>query len=729
MSRRILVPSLVPILGGAIVAILLPAVSAGAVHAMFDLASPARVPFPSDHFTVRDREQLTHRRVNLPLPDCAERPSDCEDVRVLNTLDGFHVNPRLSIPFDGPINVSTVNSEGVFLVRLGPPWSGDRVSGINEIVWDPGRNTLFVKSDRLLRQHTRYALIVTDAIRDPSGLPVEESHSFRSFSRELYSDYKAALTEAIEAARDLGIRHEVVAASVFTTQSVTAVLERIRDQIKAGTPSPARFDLGPNGVRTVFPFRDIGGITFNQQIGGSPARFNTVRIDTSFLTDAVGKIAFGKYVSPDYETHPGEFIEPVATRHGNPVIRSSNEVYFNLYLPAGKKPAGGWPVAIYGHGGGDNKNFTSFFVAGRLAAHGIATIAINVVGHGFGPLGTLSVSRTGGQVITFPAGGRGVDQNADGTIASREGVRATAPQMIVDDRDGFRQTVVDLMQLVHVIEAGVDVDGDRSADLDPAHLYYFGHSVGGMYGTVFLAIEPDVHSGVLIATGGPRTTRRFNGIADRSLYGSWLASRVPPLINAPGVTQIDGVSQPPPFFNENLPLRDGVPLPVTLEDGRSDQIQSPVSNSVPGAIEIQDFFENTEWVIESANPVAYARHLRKYPLPGVPAKNVIVQFARGDESVPNPANSALLREGGLEDRATLYRNDLAFVENPSLPKNPHGFIFSPFYPMLPAVPRGALEQVAVFFASDGAEMIQPEPVRFFEVPVVLPLPEDLEFIP
>ncbi len=57
------------------------------VHALFDLATPAGGPFPSDRFTVRDRSHNTGRRVNLPKPDCAERPSDCEDIDVLNTLD------------------------------------------------------------------------------------------------------------------------------------------------------------------------------------------------------------------------------------------------------------------------------------------------------------------------------------------------------------------------------------------------------------------------------------------------------------------------------------------------------------------------------------------------------------------------------------------------------------------------------------------------------------------
>ena len=96
-----------------------PAQVLAAVHAVFELSTPATSPFPSDWFTVPDANQNTRRRVNLPLPNCAVRPSDCEDLNVVNTLDGFSADPRLSIPFDGPIDVTTVTSETVFLVRLG----------------------------------------------------------------------------------------------------------------------------------------------------------------------------------------------------------------------------------------------------------------------------------------------------------------------------------------------------------------------------------------------------------------------------------------------------------------------------------------------------------------------------------------------------------------------------------------------------------------------------------
>ncbi len=55
----------------------------------------------------------------------------------------------------------------------------------------------------------------------------------------------------------------------------------------------------------------------------------------------------------------------------------------------------------------------------------------------------------------------------------------------------------------------------------------------------------------------------------------------------------------------------------------------------------------------------------------------MVQFAKGDETVPNPLATALLRAGDLEDRATYFRNDLAFADNPAEALvDPHGFLSS-----------------------------------------------------
>src|SRR5262249_20872820 len=129
------------------------------------------------------------------------------------------------------------------------------------------------------------------------------------------------------------------------------------------------------------------------------------------------------------------------------------------------------------------------------------------------------------------------------------------------------------------------------------------------------------------------------------------------------------------------------------------------------------------------DPGAYAPHLRKDPLPGVPARPVIVQFARGDQNIANPLATAILRAGDLADRATFFRNDLAFAENPAVPKNPHRFMVNIHIPAAVAIALGAQQQIATFFATGGTTVIHPEPARFFEVPIVGPLPEDLSYIP
>src|SRR5262249_11749397 len=68
-------------------------------------------------------------------------------------------------------------------------------------------------------------------------------------------------------------RGQVVAASVFTTEGVTACLEKIRDQIKAQVPVRADFLLGPEGIRTVFSRSEVSGITSGQQTQDNPQAF------------------------------------------------------------------------------------------------------------------------------------------------------------------------------------------------------------------------------------------------------------------------------------------------------------------------------------------------------------------------------------------------------------------------------------------------------------------------
>jgi hypothetical protein len=450
------------------------------------------------------------------------------------------------------------------------------------------------------------------------------------------------------------------------------------------------------------------GILFGQQVN-TVGPLNPVFAPTPALRlfpGSVASVAFGKFRAMNFETADG-FIPAVPTRTGVPAVQNTQDVFFNLFLPAGPRPASGWPVAIFGHGAGDNKDDSPLAVASTLAHYGIATIAINAVGHGFGASGTLTVIQNTGAVV-LPAGGRGVDQNGDGVIDSTEGLYASGAHTDIAVRDGIEQTVADLMQVVRAIQGGVDVDGNGSMSLDAGRIYYFGQSLGGIYGTILLGIEPHIHAGVPNVAGGPFIDLLRLGRFNRPQLGLFLASRVPSLINIGGLD-----------YNENLPLRN----------------QPPVINTATGAIAIQQLLDQGNWLAPAGDPVAWAPFIRKSPLPGEMAKHVIIQFARGDETVPNPATTALIRAGDLTDRTTVFRNDLAFPLGIGFSKNPHVFLVDLFSCLTTCNGAAfaaveAQSQIAVFFASDGALTIDPDGAGpLFETPINGPLPEDLAYIP
>jgi len=699
------------------------AAAARGVQVRLDFSSPSTSPFPSDRFTRPDWSQNTFRRVNLPKPNCAVQVSDCQDIDVINTLDGFNTQPRITVPFTGDIDVASVTSDTVYLVNLGDTLSlrgfGQRV-GINQVVWNPSTRTLAFESDQLLEEHSRYLLVVTDGVRDASGDPIDTGRYTRfrdapsreeSGDRELM-DYRSGLVDGERSARNG--RRRVAALSLFTTQSTTADLAKIHADIQRSTPTRVNFVIGNNGAtRAVFPVATLAGITWNQQTGAAPS-FTPVPVPVAALSvvpGAVGRVAFGKFTSPSYE-NAARYIPATGTLFGHPARQGSNELLVEVFLPSGPRPANGWPVAIFGHGFTDSMYGAPWTVASVLASRGIATAAISVVGHGYGPLGTLSVHSTTGTSVVLPAGGRGYDQDGNGTIDSTEGVNAIAPQTIISSRDGLRQTVVDLMQLVRQIQAGVDVEGDGSVDLDRNNIYYAGQSFGGIYGTILLGVEGSIKAGVANVPGGSITeVARLGGF--RVLAAVALATRQPQLLNLPPTPNV-----PVPYnlnFDENIPLRD---LP-------------PRVDTVPGAAAIQLVFDRNEWVQQSGNPVSYASAIRKSPLRGNAPKPVIVQFAKGDQTVPNPTASAILRAGDLADRATFFRNDLAFAATGgAIPKNPHTFLTNIGIPAGAPFAVAAQVQIATFFQSGGTTVVDPDGAGpFFETPIALPLPESLNFIP
>ncbi|HEV8225790.1 MAG TPA: hypothetical protein VGQ74_02220, partial [Methylomirabilota bacterium] len=71
-------------------------------------ATEVRMLFPTDQLTEADPRQLTGRRVRLSRVNCFDAPSTCDEISLLNGLDGWSVNPRMTLAFTGRIALDSI---------------------------------------------------------------------------------------------------------------------------------------------------------------------------------------------------------------------------------------------------------------------------------------------------------------------------------------------------------------------------------------------------------------------------------------------------------------------------------------------------------------------------------------------------------------------------------------------------------------------------------------------
>jgi hypothetical protein len=676
------------------------------VEARLDLDAASASPFPADWFTVPDRTQRTGLRVANHLASCVPARSLCDDLRLLAELDGFDLDPRLAFRFTGAIDVGSVSSRSVFLIRLaaGPP----ELTGVDRLVWDPATLTLYARPESLLEPETRYGLVVTRELRDSTGRTVEPSPGFAAFLRSdggapVPREHRAAFGLLRRALDRRGIRVDRVAvASVFTTGSVSVFLEQARDALDRQPPAPALMTAPEAGGRAWFPRVSLARLVLRRQVGpvsgssvggvtpgadGAPDGFRDEVLPLEALPrDAIGGIGIGWYWSPWYLTPERRIVEaPTLAPHRAAGV--DRPVPFVVVTPAGRPPPEGWPLVVFGHGYGGEMLSNACLVAGGLARQGIATVAISVVGHGGGPESRLLVSLGDGRTHVVRVPGRSVDLDGDGRIEPTEGLAPLPGGSLaaLGLRDGLRQQVVDLMALVRAVGKGLDVDGDGRPDTGQGSIFYAGHSLGGIYGTLFLAVEPRVRVGALVVPGGPVTEIARLSPVFRPRVKDALGRQSPPLLNLAG------------DFREDLPLRG---------DG-------PVVAPVPGALGIQEYLARVEWLGRRADPVAYARHLRRAPLPGLEPARVLVQYALGDRVVPNPTTATLVRAGELGDRTVLVRTDRVARAIGAEWLDPHGFLLAVRAPgLVGRVAMLAQEQLARFLRDEGETLWAPGGLSF-----------------
>ena len=186
-------------------------------------------------------------------------------------------------------------------------------------------------------------------------------------------------------------------------------------------------------------------------------------------------------------------------------------------------------------------------------------------------------------------------------------------------------------RFVRAVGGGLDVDGDGAPDTGQGPLF--------LRGTLARRdLRHDLPRRRVAGAGrrpdGPGRARARDRapLARVSAAGSARRSRrrSPPLLGrARRLTR------------EDLPLRGDGPV-VAPAPGAAARSRSTSRGS-------------SGWAA-TPSPVAYARHLRRSPLPGLEPARVLVQFALGDRVVPNTTTAALVRAGELGDRTVLVRS-------------------------------------------------------------------------
>jgi pimeloyl-ACP methyl ester carboxylesterase len=306
-------------------------------------------------------------------------------------------------------------------------------------------------------------------------------------------------------------------------------------------------------------------------------------------------------------------------------------------------PAGGYPVILAGHGLGDDRFGMPSAIAIGLCQQGYAVVAFNAFGHGYGPEGTVRVQLADSQP-QYPIGGRGIDVTGTGDIGPTDGAAIFSRQGSIFFRDSLRQTALDWSQMTRAIQRGMDLDGAGRSTLDPSRIYYFGQSLGGFYGALFLAIEPQVVSAVLNVGGDSTVRAGLLSPGQRDVLAQYLTlAGVPP----------DMVSLDP-----NIPLR----------------YEAVRVNANPLLTAVQNQLELLRWIDAPAAPENYTPHFKGATLPGVPIKRVLYQYVVGDKTVPNPSNVGLVIAANSRETTSVFRIDRVKSRIPDAPDNPHPYL-------------------------------------------------------
>jgi len=542
-----------------------------AVTALFhldplDLANP----FPSD----RRRDEQGQLLVSGPLLS-SFLPADAQydgarnylarAAADLSRLDGYSTFGPLRVLLDGPAGVPDgVDPDGIYLMQLEAPFARVPVQVRSTTPESAGDYAIEILPRLPLAPRTTYAFAVTRAVRDSLGRPLQPSAAFRnSLCNGIESATVAAwrarldpLREHLESTDGL-VCEDFVMLDFLTTQTTMDDLLAIRDLFDTGAlpiATPSFDSTAVAGVRTGV-FR-AGTPEFDEVLqalsagGGVP--------DGASL----GAIVVGTF--PSFEFRGGNrSFDPA--RVAGTAVPPVNPLAFYMAFPAAPPPPEGYPLVMYGHGlsrnGGDAVTTATSYPDLPMVWAGISAVS-----HGHR-----------GNFLSF--------FNLNNVLATR---------------DSFRQTVADFLQFQRMLRHS---DAPELAQLDRSRFHYYGISLGGIMGALYLGIEPDIEVAMLSVPGG--------GLPNILTGSEFIGELLQPLISF-----ALGIGVDDPLF------------PLVL--GRFTQV--------------------AQWVLDPGDPINTAPYLLgPTTLRGGTPKKLLMQMGISDTIVPNRTSEDLARAARLPD--------------------------------------------------------------------------------
>lgn len=494
----------------------------GVITAVFDPSSgdPTKVPIPTNLFL----SGTTDLTLNIPVSD----PNNYADPLVaLNALDGFSTVAPWSTNFSADINAATVGASSVKLFQVSLSGPGGAVLSIDDELTF-GQDFVAVGSGsavnivplRPLQEMTSYMAVLTNGITDEQGNAATPDTTYFLAKRTtalvdangnstdpLIDNATAAALEPLRqltnsqeiAATTQGIsRDDIVLSWVATTQSITPVMSAVKSISTAGQTAFGASGLntsaiGGAGIADIY----IGSMTTPYYLG-TPSAANPTAALSGFW-----QAAAGAYVAPFSNFGLDPTSTHVTVANPIPVATSTQNIPVLLTVPNAAsgmtKPAAGWPVLIFQHGI-TRSRLDMLAVADTMASVGYAVVAIDLPLHGV--TDTSSPLYVGNTPFAGVSGERtfDMDLDGDGAIDPSASYYINLNNLLVS-RDNLRQGVADLFTLTKTIPF-IDFDNDQSPDLNAANVAFAGLSLGGITGSTFLGMNPDVNSGFLSAPGG-----------------------------------------------------------------------------------------------------------------------------------------------------------------------------------------------------------------------------------